>query len=193
VLVRRPKPDDAALIVPLVKQAIPENDPASVFELTPDDTPIAESLLPGLCLLFAFDRPDSYEIVLERNVRELGISVSELRNLAIRNLRRRLPAIERHGDHPAYMLTAGGNLESSLLLLPDLWEQQASWVPGELVAAVPERDVILFTGADSPEGLEAICSSIQRLWSSAESHHLLTRELFAWRNHAWAPFEAAAA
>lgn len=127
------------MIVPLVKRAIPSGDLAPVLELAADDTPIAESFLPGLCLLFAFDRPTEYEIVLERHLTELGIANSGLRDLAVRNFLRRIPDIKRLGDHPALMLAAGGTVESSLLLLPDLWDDQAEWVPGELVVAVPAR------------------------------------------------------
>ena len=182
---------DAGLILPLVKQAIPLSDPSPVMELSPSDTPLSDPFLPGLCLLYAFDRLPEFEIVLERHVSALRLPPASLRSLAIDNLRRRLPRIERHGNHPAYMLTAGGNLESSLLLLEDLWEQQSADVPGELVVAIPARDVVVFTGSESPEGLEAIRGSVSRLWPSGD--HLLTRDLFVWRSHSWHLFEPAAA
>ena len=189
--IRRLASTDSALIVPLVKQVLPSSDPSPCLELSDDDAPLSEPFLPGLCLLFAFDRPSEYEIVAGRHVRALGLAPSSLRALAVTNLRRRLPDIQRHGDHPAYMLTAGGNLESSLLLLDDLWDQQSMDVPGALVAAVPARDVLLFTGSDSPVGLSALRSSIERVWP--DGGHLLTRELFTWRAHSWSPFEPAAA
>src|SRR5262249_28682137 len=118
----------------------------------------------------------------------LGITSSDLRDLAVQNFRRRIPGINRHGDGPAYMLTAGGNLESSLLLLADLWDEQRASVPGQLVVAVPERDVVLFTGSDSPEGLQAIRDAVLRVWAS-NAAHLLSQELFAWLDRAWKPFD----
>ena len=44
------------------------------------------------------------------------------------------------------MLTAGGNYEATLILLPEVWESVAEMVSGQIVAAVPARDVLYFTG-----------------------------------------------
>jgi uncharacterized protein YtpQ (UPF0354 family) len=85
------------------------------------------------------------------------------------------------------MLTVGGNYEASLLLLEEIWEAQKQFVPGELVAAVPSREVLVFTGSESPEGIAAIRGSVERSFQAAG--HLLSKTLLVWRNKAWHIFE----
>ena len=101
---RRSGNAEAELILPLVKQAISLSEPSAVMELSPSDTPLSDSFLPGLCLLYAFDRPHQFEIVLERHLSALRLLPTSIRSLAINNLRRRMPQIERHGYGRDYKL-----------------------------------------------------------------------------------------
>lgn len=181
--------EEAHLIVPLIKQIVPDDDPCPVLELGDSDAPYSEPLLPGLCLLFAFDQPDQFAFLQSRHLSSLGLQPEDVRPLALENLRRRLPKIERHGSAPAFMLTVGGNLEAALLLLDDLWESQRELVEGDVVAAVPARDVLLFTGSRSLEGIEAVRASVERVWNNPSSDHLLSKDLFVFRAGAWEPLE----
>jgi hypothetical protein len=91
----------------------------------------------------------------------------------------------QHPHLPVFVFTAGGNLESSLLLLDDLWESQLSLVPGELVVSVPARDCIAFTGSHSAEGVAELRASIDRV---SGGDHVLTRQLFVRRDSSWHGF-----
>jgi uncharacterized protein YtpQ (UPF0354 family) len=112
------------------------------------------------------------------------LSFPELREQAVANLRGVLPQIERHGDGSTYyMLTAGGDYEASLLLLDDLWQQQEPIVKGDLVAAVPARDVLLFTGSGFNVGLRELQAAVERV--SMNGSYLISKTLLVRRDNAW--------
>lgn len=56
-------------------------------------------------------------------------------------------------------------------------------VPGEIVAAVPSRDVFLVTGRDSMEGIAAVQAIIENVWTNA--NHLLSKKLWVWKDEQW--------
>jgi uncharacterized protein YtpQ (UPF0354 family) len=74
----------------------------------------------------------------------------KLRTFAIKNLLRVLPKIEMHVvNEYLSIVSAGEDYTPSLLLLDDLWTGGQIKVKGEIVVAVPARDVILVTGSRS--------------------------------------------
>ena len=101
-----------------------------------------------------------------------GVAEGELKGLAIANLRRILPEVQRHGDGPWYLLTAGGDYVRSLLPFNEIWDQLADTVKGQIVATVPTRDVLLFTGAESAEGVQAIRQRVGRHLLFRVARHL---------------------
>jgi len=151
------------------------------------DTLAAERLAADVWIVYAVDLPGSIAYLTESERKRLGLPLEELRQLAITNLRRVLPEIERHGTAPAFMLTAGGNMEASLLLLDDLWQGQERLVEGEVVAAVPARDVLVFTGSNSPAGIEAVKGSIQRV--AANNSYPVSKALLVRRGGRWQQFQ----
>ena len=60
------------------------------------------------------------------------------------------------------MITCGGDFEASLLL-DDIWDHVAEQVDGDVIAAVPARDVLLVTGANNAEGLRKMEGLIRHL------------------------------
>jgi uncharacterized protein YtpQ (UPF0354 family) len=182
---------DASLIVPLIKAAIPLAASSPPVDLPAASTPIGGGRLVGeLVVMYAFDLPDCFQFVAQRDCERLGLSGTDLLPLAIANLRRRLPPVQRLGCPPTFGFLAGGNLEASLLLLDEVWDELAPLVPGELVAAVPARDVVVVTGSDSSEGLAIVRSSVERVWVGGD--HLLTKQLLVWRDRRWQLLEGPA-
>ena len=47
------------------------------------------------------------------------------------------------------MLKAGGDYEASLLLFDDIWRDGQVKVDGDIVVAVPAKDVLLVTGSNN--------------------------------------------
>ncbi len=145
--------------------------------LRPQDAePVAEVLNAELVVVYAEDSRSrtryltSAEIVEDRKT---------LRALAVQNLKRILPKIElrQHGDTFA-VVTAGGDYEASLLLLDEMWSGEQIKVSGDIVVAVPAKDVLFVTGSRNRKGLKAVRAMIPEF---SKGPHSLTEKLFVYR------------
>lgn len=119
-----------------------------------------------LWVVYAFDLPDAMESLSKELALKMKLGLSDLRPLAVENLRRILPPIKKHGDGPLFMLTAGADYVASLLLLDNLWNELKESIEGEIVAAIPSRDVLLYTSSKSSEGIERMRSTIDKVMQS---------------------------
>ena len=87
----------------------------------------------------------------------LGVKRDELRALAIANLKRLLPKIEMNLiDEGFAWFSAGGDYEASLLLFDGIWNGGQVAMDGDIVVAVPAKDMLLVTGSRNEKGLAAI-------------------------------------
>lgn len=85
------------------------------------------------------------------------------------------PRLTDHGDGPI-MLTCGGHYEASLLLYDHVWEQLAPHVDGDVVVAVPARDLVFVTGSRDREGLKKLEEIVDDAYER-DLPHLLTPRL----------------
>lgn len=156
-------------IVPTIKDS-------EYFAIMKDTSALLrEHLVGDLWILYAIDYPDTIKTLSASQRDKLGIQQEELRTLAIENLGNVMPEIQQHGDGPSYLLTAGGDYVASILLLDGVWNQLENAVDGDIVAVVPSRDVLLFTGSRSKEGIEQI-----RARARAISETLIRRSSGRW-------------
>ena len=91
-----------------------------------------------------------------------------------------IPKIERHGDAGIYMVLAGGDYEASLLAVDSLWNHERFDVDGDIVVAIPNRDVLLITGSNNTAGIDKLRETA--LKSRETGSYPLTSELFVFRN-----------
>jgi len=103
---------------------------------------------------------------------------SALRRLALNNLGRILPKIEMRQYGEVFVISAGGNYEPSLMLFDELWSGGQIKVDGEIVVAIPARDLLLVTGSNSQSGLRDMRKMIAK---AMEGPHRLTDMLFVYR------------
>ena len=69
------------------------------------------------------------------------------------NLSRLLPKIEiRPGSDGVLLISAGGEFDASLLLADNLWSGGQVKVDGDIVVAVPAKDVLIATGSNNAPG-----------------------------------------
>lgn len=122
----------------------------------PEFGAMIEHLCGDLWVVYAQDLPDKMLTLKKTSLAEAGIEEAGIRNIAVENLQRMLPSAQRHGEGPWYLLTAGGDYTASLLLFDGMWDDLVDDVEGEIVAVVPARDVLMYTGSKSPEGLAAL-------------------------------------
>jgi len=147
------------------------------------DPAVREHLVADLWIVYALDLPKLTKSLGESKMKELKIAPEELRSLALTNLRNILPETEQHGDGPWYMLTAGGDYTASLLLFDDLWSELQESVEGDIVVAVPARDVVFFTGSGSQQGIEMVRHKAREIVEGGDhviSQTLLRRSLGKW-------------
>ena len=141
---------------------------------------VFEDLSPDLVVLYAEDSPKTIRYLEPKDLDLAKIDRSELRALACENLKRLLPKIERHGTNGIYMLTAGGDYEASLLLLDSIGSAGQMDVQGDIVVAVPTRDLLLVTGSRNPQGIEKVKQMVKG--ASSGGAYRLTSKLFVYRN-----------
>ena len=147
---------------------------------------VFEPLAADINVVYACDREGSIAYLTEGDRTALGLDLPALRQLALTNLQRLLPPLKLDGPGPLFAVEADGNYESSLLLSDKLWNEQASAVRGDLVAAVPARDFLLFTGSSSPDGLTQLRQMVERIY--ANSPHVISKTLLVRRNGHWEKF-----
>lgn len=172
-------PVDPRQIIPIIKDAI--------YVESYGEKMVLEHLAADIYCVYAVDYPDRTMSLTKEILSGLGIEQSELRRLSIENLRAILPPAECHGEGPWYFLSAGNDYVASLLLFDGLWDQLAEIVPGNPVATVPARDVLLFTGSESPEGLAAIRTRATEI--ARNGHHVISETLLRRRDGRWSTFD----
>jgi len=110
----------------------------------------------------------------------------ELRRRAAHALDAALDRVNIHGQPPALMVDFGG-IESSLLLADGFWDSLEGAVPGDIVVAVPARDVMIVTGSRSQPGLAKARRAVDRMFF-AGGPHLLRPGLLVRHRGTWQPF-----
>ena len=137
---------------------------------------VHEDLNSDLLILYAEDSPKNIRYFSPKDLEKARIDRKELRSLACENLKRLLPKIERSGANGLFMLTAGGDYEASLLLFDSIWSNMKKEVRGDVVVAIPSRDLLIVTGSEDSQGIEKMKQIVQK--ASAEGSYRLTTKLF---------------
>lgn len=162
-----PLPDEARAAARLVALVRPAAMLVSAMSQTGGAGRLVAFPLVGqeLFVVIARDCPDRIELLTSTERDELGGTDEELFVTAVKNVLGDL-SIQRHGDGPVWMLTAGGNYEASLLLHAGLWRDLSDQVHGELLVSVPCRDLVYYTGSDEPGGLALLQRITDRMHRS---------------------------
>lgn len=128
----------------------------------------------NLYVFYTEDNELNIKYLTQENFTDLEISFENLKDLAIENLKR-IITIERHGENGYFMLTAGGNYESSLILL-DIWTKENFDVTGNIIIGIPSRDLLLITGSNDTENLKRIIETVAEI--NSEGDHLVSEKIF---------------
>jgi uncharacterized protein YtpQ (UPF0354 family) len=133
----------------------------------------SEHVVGDLYVVYAFDQRSSMRFARWTELDRFGRSRSELRQIALTNLRARLPSkIGTHGDDKSFLLVADGNHEASLILLDEIWERLESLIPGNIIVCVLARDVCLVTATGVPGGIESLVTARDRCCASGPSNFI---------------------
>ena len=173
---------DRTHIVPIIKdRGWLEETRRSVKAKTGKDTldNVYEDFNDGLVICYAEDAGQSLRYFTNKALEAAGIPRSGLRALAVANLRRIVPKYEIERLLAVSRITASEGYDASLLLFDDLWAGLAA-KNGDIVVAIPTREVLLFTPLADSEGMAKIGDYAAKL--RASSAYALTDRLFLYRD-----------
>ncbi len=187
---KQPPPEpDTSQIVPRIKHT---NFLQALRDVGtgPDDTPVTEPFVADLVITYAFDLGDAFQMVRPLDCRRLGLDRSQLRQVAVTNLRKQIGEVHAENlaegklNTPLLAPVTGNDLEACLLLIDDVWETFSRQVVGEMVVAVPARDLVYVTGSESPEALQVVREAVAEA-QTREKTHSLTQHLLVRRGGQW--------
>jgi uncharacterized protein YtpQ (UPF0354 family) len=183
-------PIDPAKIVPIIKDSGYLDEAKRALAARGFDTSkfnqYYEQYNDQLIIMYGVDSAKNIKYLLPADLKRLKLDPAALRALAVTNLKGLLPKIERHGSDGTYMLTAGGTYEASMLLFDSMWNSEQMPVRGEIVAAVPSRDMLLITGSKDAKGLNTVREVVAKTMQGGS--YTLTSQLFVYRNGKFVAF-----
>jgi uncharacterized protein YtpQ (UPF0354 family) len=139
-----------------------------------------------LIILYGEDNENGIAYFTKERLREAGLNKDSLFPIALENLNKVLPEIERKGEDGLYIITAGGNYEASLILLTGIWTKKKMPVDGQIIIAIPTRDLLFVTGSNNTEGIKKIKAMAQEAWESGP--YQLIPDLFRWNGKKFEPY-----
>jgi uncharacterized protein DUF1444 len=139
--------------------------------------PVLRCLAHGISVGYLVDKGNYYQYIQLGHLTAESIDEERLHQTAVQNLtafaRERL-RIEKRGN--VFCSFLDGNMEASLLLIDELWDQSlAHLAPTGFIAAVPARDILAFCDASFPEGIAELREIVKRVTPSGD--HLITTML----------------
>ncbi|MFQ6602526.1 DUF1444 family protein [Flavobacterium sp. C3NV] len=131
-----------------------------------------------LFVFYAEDRENSIHYISKNDLEEINFPIEDLKEKSIENLLNSFE-MKRHGENGYYMITIGGNYESSLILL-DIWHRENFSVNGDFVIGIPARDILFITGSKDSENLHRLYDSIKKINETGD--HLVSDKIFEFKN-----------
>jgi uncharacterized protein YtpQ (UPF0354 family) len=174
-----------------VDQLIPLIKSLAWFEARSTNRIVRRPVVADLNVVYAFDWPTVTNYVDRKELEGLSVPLDRVHEVAVENLRSRIPRhIATRGDGKSFLLMAGGNLEASLILLDEVWDQVAAQVRGEIVACVVARDVCLVTGTKVAGGLQSLVEARDRLCAEGLPAHFISTTLICRSGLEWIEFSS---
>jgi uncharacterized protein YtpQ (UPF0354 family) len=148
---------------------------------------VTEPLAADIYILYFGNRDGTGVYLLEDDRKLLHLDLPALHKLAVTNLAGLVPGIVHREPEPPFTIKAVGKYSASLLLDDKLWDKEASTVRGELIAAVPSCDELIFTGSASPGGVEALRRMVRQVYGGGRG--AISTTLLVRRNGKWEAFK----
>lgn len=166
-----PAEPQASQIVPRLKNAQFE-EYLKAQGVPADQLPVVEPLVADLFVTYAFAMPAGFMMVAGYHLEELGLERGALRELAMANLKSRMPNVEVRSKDGLSFVSCGENFEACALLSTNLWTTLAPSMPGGIVAMVPSRDHLLFCDASDAEARKRLVMTSAVAYATADNHAL---------------------
>jgi len=180
---------DAATPEGGLEQLVPLIKSASWLDAGPGRVLAYRPLVADLNVVYAFDSENVSAYATVAQLQQLHLPADQIHETAIANLRLRIPqTIQTKGDGKSFLLMVGGNFESSLILLDEVWEDLAGSISGDAIASVLARDVCLVTGSAIVGGIESLRAARERICALGLPSHFISWSLIRRVDRGWAVF-----
>lgn len=160
-------------IIPIIKDHRFVEELSNLTENLDDH--VYERYNSDLYIFYAVDLESNISYLQKDDLKSLNLEFDQLKNLAICNLNSIIENIERNGNEEIFMLIAGGNYESSLILL-DIWNHDNFPVSGEIIVAIPARDLLFVTGSNSIFEIDELKNRVKEINETGD--HIVSNKLF---------------
>lgn len=150
-------------------------------EIPEEQLPLTKNLYEDLLLWFALDMEDRYEVLQNDVLIQFpDWSIDKLQNVSTNNLIAEIgEQISLQGDSEYIMMvTAGGNFEATIILIDNFWKQIHEMIEGNLIIAIPAKDLLFFCKSENQEAIEQIKTIIQEYFNNPETQGLLSKALY---------------
>jgi hypothetical protein len=149
-----------------------------------DQFPISRPFLADIIVTFGLDLGDKYVALTPALLDRARLDPAQLYVTAIRNLFKQIGNVGLKEDDGVFRMRAAADHSACLALLDDLWEEAAKQLGGDLVAAIPNRNTLLYARADNPSAVHRLKQQA-KIAFHAEPPHGISQHLLLWKNHAW--------
>lgn len=158
------------------------------IKVPPDQLPLIDYFVGDLQIRYSFDDPKYISSVSASDLKRLKLKREDLLPLAIANFRRRYPKfkVERLQGAVA-SVTEAGELEPSLMLDTGFWDLERQRAGGDIIAAVPARDSLVFTARSVTWNVDVLRRLVTDVYGSA-GNDALSQKLYLWNQGRWEVF-----
>jgi uncharacterized protein YtpQ (UPF0354 family) len=168
-------------LVEVYKQSPPEK--------REDNKIVSKKYISGLHIVYVIDSPGSMRQMSVGDMKEMKLDKEKVHALAMANMEKALGEIPK-ADAPElpglFVVTAGDSYDSARFLLHKNWEKIAKEVEGDLVVAIPTRDLLFFTGSADENRVRVLTEMAKRVVE--REPYSLTDKLFKWTPAGWVEF-----
>jgi hypothetical protein len=153
---------------------------------------LAFPVIDDLRLLLVMDTPAATRLLNEKDLASLGVTREAARERALDNLRRHSPGFRISEVAPQlYALSAGDAYDSAMFLLQPEWQHLIAKLGSAPVVAPIGRDIVLFTGVDSADGLKNLSKILTVERRQPAAAYPITTQAYRWTPEGWVRFELA--
>jgi hypothetical protein len=125
-----------------------------------DQFPISRPFVADIIVTFCLDLGDKYVALTPALLERVGLDPEYLEEVAVLNFVKRWPKMRGTEDHGLFTLCAGPDVTAGVALMDDLWDEFTDHYGGDLVAAIPNRNTLLYTRADNPSAGCHACTAL---------------------------------
>ncbi len=146
--------------------------------------PLGFDLTGDLAVLLAINLPRTLHFLSNASALDSGLAAVDLLELAKKNLAKLSLTIRITEDGPiGFRIQLDGNLDASLLLYDDLWDQFEKLVGGTPLVVIPHRSMLFGCCAETEGAADYLLSKVRDF--DPNVRHVVSKNLFVRQDRAW--------